>query len=242
MTPAPSPLPAGRIDGLLRNNDVVMAAWLERWNLGQTLRQAGIIVLGAGAFGAAMGSWRAPEQALWSGLKLPGILLATSAGNVLINGMLAPLLGIRLRLHAATAAVLTSFSLAALMLGAFSPLMLFLSWNLPPPVPGVAVTVAARSVMLLSLVGMVAFAGVTANVRLLGLIRRLAPGRSAALLLLFSWLTVNLLVGSQLSWIARPFIGKADIPVRFLDPHAFEGSFFEELAHTAGELWTHFFP
>jgi hypothetical protein len=69
------------------------------------------------------------------------------------------------------------------------------------------------------------------------LIQRLAAGRSEALRLLFSWLAVNLLVGSQLSWIARPFIGKADSPVTFLDPRAFEGGFFEELLRAAAELW-----
>ena len=101
--------------------------------------------------------------------------------------------------------------------------------------------VAAHSVLLLILVGLIAFAGVTANVRLLQLLQRLGAGVAPARRLLLAWLTVNLLLGSQLSWISRPFIGKAGIPVHFVDPHALNGNFFEEVARAAGELWSHFF-
>jgi hypothetical protein len=228
---------------LLRGEAVVIAGWITRWTAGHTLRQVALIAAGAGAFGAAMGSWRAPEQAAYAAVKLPLILLGTAAGNALLNGLLAPLLGLNLRLREAFAAVLMSFALAAAILGAFSPLMAFLVWNLPPPVAGMQVSAAAHSGLLLTLVGLIAFAGVTANVRLFQLLRRLAGGTTGpAARLLFAWLAVNLLLGSQLSWVARPFIGKAGVPVVFLTDEAFQGSFFEELARATGELWAHFFP
>ena len=229
------------VGALLRGETATIAEWITGWTAGRTAQQILTIVAGAGAFGAAMGSWRAPEQALWSAVKLPFVLLGTAAGNALLNGMLAPLLGVELRWRETLAAVLTSFTLAAAILGAFSPLMIFLVWNLPPPAPGASVAVAAHSVLLLTLVGAIAFAGVTANVRLWQLLQRLGAGAASALRLLFAWLTVNLLLGSQLSWIARPFIGKADIPVHFTDPHALDGNFFEEVARAAVELWAHFF-
>jgi hypothetical protein len=230
-----------KLGALLRGEADASVGNIQRWTVRHTLHQVMIIAIGAGAFGGAMGCWRAPEQAIWSALKLPLILLATAGGNTLINGMLAPLLGINLCLRESFAVVLVSFALAAAILGAFSPLMLFLAWNLPKPLAGAAQATAGHGVMLLTLVGMIAFAGVTANVRLLGLLRRLGGGVSPALKLLMAWLTVNLLLGSQLSWIARPFIGRADRPVRFLDPQALNGNFFEEVAKVAGELWTHFF-
>lgn len=228
------------VSALLRGQTDVMAESISRWNGRQALRQICVIVAGAGLFGAAMGSWRAPEQAVWSAVKLPLIILATAAGNAVINGMLAPLLGVGLRLRESFAAVLASFALAATILGAFSPLMLFLVWNLPRPIAGAPVAVAAHSVMLLMLVGLIAFAGVTANVRLLQLLRRMGGGAAPALRLLLAWLTVNLLLGSQLSWIARPFIGRPEEAVRFLDAHALDGNFFEEVARATAELWTHF--
>jgi hypothetical protein len=51
------------------------------------------IAVGAGFYGAAMGSWREPMQALYTGIKLPLAILLTTLGNGLLNGMLAPLLG-----------------------------------------------------------------------------------------------------------------------------------------------------
>jgi hypothetical protein len=234
---ADTSLPLG---ALLRGEVEVLAGWVARWTPSQTFRQALVIMAGAGAFGAAMGSWRAPEQAVFSALKLPFVLLTTAAGNALINGMLAPLFGMDLKLRESFAAVLASFALAATILGAFSPLMLFLVWNIPPPEPGAPVAVATHSAMVLTLVAMIAFAGVTANVRLLQLLRRLGGDAAPALRLLLAWLTVNLLLGSQLSWILRPFVGNAEEAVRFLDPHALSGNFFEEVARDAAALWSHF--
>ena len=229
------------LGALLRGESEESASGIQCWTIRHALHQVLIIAIGAGAFGAAMGSWRAPEQAIWSAIKLPLILLATASGNTMINGMFAPLLGINLRLRESFAAVLISFALAAAILGAFSPLMLFLVWNLPDPSTGAAQATVGHGAMLLTLVGVIAFAGVTANVRLLGLLRRLGGGISPALKLLMAWLTVNLLLGSQLSWICRPFIGRADQPIRVLDPQALNGNFFEEVAKVVNELWTHFF-
>lgn len=239
MTVVTSSQAGARSAPLLRGEVDVIAGWLARLGMGETMKHALAVVIGAGAFGAAMGSWRAPEQALWSAIKLPVVLLATAGGNALLNGMLAPLLGINLRWREAFAAVLLSFALAAVILGALAPVMAFLAWNYPPP--GAEGAGAARSVMLLSLVATIAFAGVTANVRLLRLLERLGGGARSARRLLFAWLAVNLLLGTQVSWICRPFIGRIDIPVVFLMERALEGNFFEETARTVVDLWRHFF-
>lgn len=49
-----------------------------------------IIFGGTAMFGAAVGSWRDPMQALYTAINFPLIVLLTTFGN----GMLAPLLGI----------------------------------------------------------------------------------------------------------------------------------------------------
>src|SRR5688500_10980316 len=54
------------------------------------------IALGAGAYGAAFGIWRAPEQALWSAIKLPGVFVALVLVTVVLNAMLALLLRARI--------------------------------------------------------------------------------------------------------------------------------------------------
>jgi len=240
MSEAPTNAPPFfQLGGLLRGETAGLAKGITAWNQQKTNHLILVIVLGSGAFGGAIGSWRALEQGLWAAIKLPLVLIATAGGNALINAMLAPLLGINLRMRESFAAVLASFAFAAAILGAFSPVMLFLVWNVSPPGAGTAQATAGHGVMLLTLVVTIAFAGVVANVRLLGLLRQLGGGAAAPGLLL-AWLTINLLLGSQLSWIARPFIGRADQPVRFFESEALHGNFFEEVARVVGELWTHF--
>jgi len=226
---------------LLRGDADVIAGWIAQITSRNTREQILVIALGAGAFGAAMGSWRAPEQAVWTAVKLPVVFFTTAAGNALINGMLAPLLGMDLRLRESFGAVLTSFTLAAVILGGFSPVMIFLVYNLPAPSPGVELSTMASSLMLLMLVVGIAFAGVVANVRLLQLLRKLG-GKRAAGRTLWAWLAVNFLLGSQVSWICRPFVGRAGVPVAFLTEHPLESNFFEGVARAVRDLSAHFSP
>ena len=204
---------------------------LRRWCLYVT-----VIVAGTGLFGAALGSWRAPLQALYTAIKLPLILLLTALGNGMLNAMLAPLLGLNLGLRQSLVAVLMSFTLAGAILGAFSPLLYFLIWNTPPVAPGAEWEVPAHSFILLSETAMIAFAGIAANVRLLQLLRSLSGSAVVARKVLFAWLAGNLLLGSQLSWNLRPFVGAPYLPVEFLRPNAFEGNFFETLFNALRHL------
>ncbi|HKX61291.1 MAG TPA: hypothetical protein VJS65_05595, partial [Verrucomicrobiae bacterium] len=74
----------------------MLRIWTEEWNTPRVSLCVALIAGGAGCFGAAVGSWRAPEQALYCAVKLPLILLLTTVGNGLLNAMLAPLLGLNL--------------------------------------------------------------------------------------------------------------------------------------------------
>src|SRR5581483_10143539 len=91
-----------------------------------------VIVFGAGLYGAAMGWWRAPQQALYVGIKFPLIILLTTLGNALINGMLAPLLGLNIPFRQSFSAVVMSFAVTAAILGAFAPLTAYMVWCSPP--------------------------------------------------------------------------------------------------------------
>ena len=60
--------------------------------------------------------------------------------------------------------------------------------------------------------------------------------RAVSRRVLFAWLAGNLVFGSQLSWILRPFIGSPALPVQFLRLDAFNGNFFETLFHSVRHL------
>jgi len=221
---------------LLRGEVAALTAWTEDWRASRLARDVLLVVVGAGAFGAALGCWRDPWQAVYSAIKLPVIMLLTATGNALLNAMLAPLLGMQLKFRQSFLAILASFALAAAILGAFSPLAAFVIWC-APPLAGGANNSTTHAAILLLLVVVIAFAGVTANVRLFQLLGSLAGSRGTAVRVLFAWLVANLFLGSQLSWILRPFVGSPQLPVQFLRADAFNGNFFEAVGRSAVRLF-----
>ena len=221
---------------LLRGEVSALAVWTADWRASSVTRDVLLMVAGAGAFGAAMGCWRDPWQAVFAGIKLPLIMLLTAAGNALLNGMLAPLLGLHLRFRQSFLAILASFALASAILGAFSPLAAFVIWNAPPLAEG-ANNSATHAAILLLLVVVIAFAGIAANLRLLQLLRALAGESAIAWRVLLAWLAGNLFLGSQLSWVLRPFIGNPRMPVEFFRGDAFHGNFYETVFRSAVQLF-----
>jgi len=223
---------------MLRGDAAAMEVWVARFDARRLAFCLVVIVLGAGAFGAAVGVWRSPLQAFYTAAKLPLIILLTTLGNGLLNGMLAPLLGLNLRFRQSLLAILMSFAIAALILGSLSPVMLFVVWNAPPLDPSAPRGTLGFELVQLVNVAAIAFAGVVANVRLVQLLERLGGGTTVARRVLFAWLAGNLFLGAQLAWNLRPFIGAPELPVEFLRPNAFEGNFFEAVALSFSRFFT----
>ncbi len=194
------------------------------------------IILGAGSYGAVMGAWRDSLQALYTGIKLPLVILMTAVGNGLLNGMLAPLLGLNLTFRQSLAAVLMSFAVTALVLGALSPVAWFIVWNTPPLTAGTTLAATEYAFLQLTLAVFVALAGVIGNLRLLPLLREWASSAAVARNVLLAWLAGNLFLGSQISWVLRPFIWEANRPVEFTGQASFHGSFFETVWAAAQRL------
>jgi hypothetical protein len=221
---------------LLRGEATPLRGWILKPNARRFALHVAIIVVGTASFGAAIGCWRAPMQALYTAVKFPVILLLTAFGNALLNGMIAPLLGVNIAFRQSLMAILMSFTIAAAILGAFSPLMAFLIWNAPTLSAVDQGARATHSMILLALVGVLAMAGIAGNVRLLQLLRELSGSSRNARRTLIAWLAGNLLLGSQLSWILRPFVGHPSLPVEFLRREAFKGNFFESVFRTIQHL------
>jgi hypothetical protein len=224
------------ISTLLRGDSRIISAWVKTWNAWRFALQIMVIVLGAGFYGAAMGWWRDPQQALYVAIKFPLIILLTTLGNALINGMLAPLLGLNIPFRQSLSAIVMSFTIAAAILGAFSPLIIFMVLN-APDMAAKSLSVSTYNFILLAHVSVIALAGVTGNVRLFQLLAKLGGGRTVALRVQFTWLAGNLFLGSQLSWILRPFIGSPTLPVEFIRPTAFHGNFFEAVLHSLRQIF-----
>ena len=218
---------------LLRGEPEYLRAWTEAWDVGRLAVCTAVILLGAGLYGAAMGYWRAPLQALFVAAKFPLIILLTTAGNAFLNGMLAPLLGLNISLRQSFLAILLSFTIASAILGSFSPLVAFVIWNAPAMSSlDAKLSGGPYSFIQLTHVAVIAFAGLTANLRLMQLLRHLGGDASVGRRVLVAWLAGNLFLGSQLSWILRPFIGSPALPVEFLRTAAFKGNFYETVVRS----------
>jgi hypothetical protein len=183
------------------------------------------IVVGSSVYGATIGLWRAPLQSVFTALKFPLLIFLTCIGNSTLNGMLAELFGSGLSFKQAVLAILMSFAIVAVILGALSPVTLFVLFNAPPL--GSEYAIVGHSVMLLMHVFAIAFAGVVANRRLLDLLRRMTGRDATARAVLFSWLGGNLFLGAQLAWNLRPFIGSPGLTVQFLRDDPLRGNFYE---------------
>lgn len=221
---------------LLRGESETISGWSGCWSAKRFALHVAVIVSGAGCYGAAMGWWRDPQQALYVAIKFPLIILLTTMGNALINGMLAPLLGLNIPFRQSFSAIVMSFTIAAAVLGAFSPLIAFMVWN-APPMSAQAVSMPAYNFILLAHVLVIALAGVAGNVRLLQLLVQLGGSRTVALRVQCAWLAGNLFLGSQLSWILRPFIGSPALPVEFFRKAALHGNFYEAVFNSLKQVF-----
>src|SRR5882672_11196503 len=216
----------------LRGQLEVLGEWIEHWTAKRLMFCVAVIFIGAGLYGGAMGWWRAPEQGLIVAIKFPLIILLTMLGNALLNGMLAPLLGLNIGLRQSLLAILMSFTIASAILGSFSPLTAFVVWNAPPISDNGQFSARTYSFIQVMHVCIIAFAGTTANVRLVQLLKQLSGKAGVARRVLFAWLAGNLFLGSQLCWILRPFIGNPNLKVAFFRPDPLQGNFYETLFNT----------
>ena len=164
----------------MRGESETISAWGESWNAQRFALHVAVIILGAGFYGAAMGWWRDPQQALYVAIKFPLIILLTTFGNALINAMLAPLLGLNIPFGQSFAAIVMSFTIASAILGAFSPLIAFVVWNTPAMAAN-NLSSSTYNFILLAHVAVIALAGVTGNVRLFQLLAQLGGSRAVAL-------------------------------------------------------------
>lgn len=224
-----------RLKELCRGDAERIAAWLTEPGMFLPLGCYFVIVAGCGLYGSTVGLWRAPLQSLYTAIKFPLLIFLTCAGNAILNGMLAQLLGSRLSFRQTALAILMSFAIASIILGAFSPIALFVLYNTPALDSATAIT--GHSVTLLTHVFLIAYAGIVANHVLFRLLEKLSGSRAVARRVLFSWLAGNLLLGAQLAWILRPFIGHPALAIQFLRDDPLRGNFYEAVGSALKRLF-----
>jgi len=184
-----------------------------------------ILVIGCAAYGFAMGLWRSPLQAISGAVKLPLMFLATAVLTAALDVVLSGLLRARIApVQALTASVLAMAILGSI-LGSLAPIAAFISMQMAPPQGSTSVPTSHW--LLTGHVLVLGAAGIVAVARLRGLLDALIPDAAVSRRVLWSWMLTHGIVGAQLSWVLRPFVGNPTLPVRVFRERAWEGSFFE---------------
>ncbi|HEY1048969.1 MAG TPA: hypothetical protein VGE39_04415 [Prosthecobacter sp.] len=231
---------SSRLMSLARAETAGLVGWLGEKDVRSMLPLIVGIVAGCGLYGFAIGLGRAPLMAVYVAVKMPLLIFFTLGVNGLINGMFGSLLGSGMSFRQTMQACLMSFALFALIVGSLAPVMIGMA--LDRPADGTPELAGWYRMFLLTNTAVIAFAGIIANHKLLRLIEAFSGSRPAAIRTLVAWLAGNLFVGAQLSYNLRPFFGNPDLPVQFLRPDPFDGTFYEAVwgmtfARMSGDDW-----
>lgn len=205
-------------------------SWLDEPSLRRIAPIVGVTVVGLAAYGFTLGWWRSPVMAGYVAIKMPLLIACTLGCNTLFNGLFGLLMGSGLGIRQSFLALLMANAVSALILGSLAPVAFLLAWNAPSPdSQGAGTAHSAYLAYLLIHTSLICFAGVMANAHLYRLLLARASSRSAATSTLLAWLAGNGFVGTQFSWILRPFFGSPTLEDTFLRPDAMRGNFYESV-------------
>lgn len=170
-------------------------------------------------YGAVMGSFclDSPERALlmmYSGVKVPLLLFATSVLCLPGFFVLNTLLGLREDFREALQAVLAGQAGLSIALASLAPVTRF--WYFSEDSYRAALLFNAAMFTLATLAGQVV---------MLRYYRVLIRRRPNHRIMLIAWLGLYAFVGIQMGWLLRPFIGAPGMPVAFFRDEPFSNAY-----------------
>ena len=188
---------------------------------GFTLFLVGIVAVLYSVYGVGMGMFRGGFPALVSGLKLPLLYLLTIAvcfpSFYVLNCLVGPRLGARQNLRL----LLMAVSANAVALASYAPVSYFFT-----------ATTSRAGYGFLVMMHVVVFAvSGAASLVVIGIILRATAAEMGMRLrpvLVIMWGGLYGVVGAEMSWLLRPWIGAWEVPYAPFRP--IEGSFFESVA------------
>ncbi len=180
-----------------------------RGQLTSTRRMIVVIAVFSIAYGLVMGSFSVDghmrvKQMVFSGTKMPLLLLVTFAISLPSFFVLNTLMGVRDDFPAALRALAATQACLAIVLTSLAPLTAL--WY-------ASSAAYERAVMFNAL--MFTIASLAAQWMLRRLYKPLIERDTRHRLLLRGWLVIYAFVGIQMGWVLRPFIGNPGVPTQF---------------------------
>ncbi len=191
-----------------------------------------VMIAGAALYGAALGLWRGGSQVAYAAIKLPLVLIATAALTLVFNWMSAVLLGLGVRFAQVAVLSFLVLAVAAVLLASLAPVAWLFAVSAPEPSLDARAT---HNLLYLLHTGMVAGAGLAGMAVLWRTLVRMAAerhgdGRERARRIFAAWVLSFALVGGEVAWALRPFVGSIYYPPAFLRPDALDGNVYEFVA------------
>jgi len=208
---------ASLIDDLIADQSVG-----DRWR-----ELAALMIVSAAIYGTVLGWWHGPRLASYVAVKLPLVLLLTSAFTMLFAWVAARAVGLTLRFAQVGALTFLGLATASVLLAALTPIAwLFTATAVPPPTPAAR---TAHNVLYLTHTVLVGMAGLAGTRNLWRALRATQASLPAVLSTYIMWLLAYALVGGEVAWVLRPFVGSVspDFPVVFLRDDALRGNVYE---------------
>jgi hypothetical protein len=188
------------------------------------LRLCAVMAGAAAIYGAVCGSWNGARLSAYVAIKLPLALLLTSAVTVALSWMMAALFGLPLRFGQVLVLTFLALAGSSLLLASLAPVAALFTIAAPAPDQTARTTHNLLYLMHTAFVGACGLAGT--RVLWLAMLRLPAPRRRLHAVYL-SWVLAYALVGSEVAWALRPFVGSIYQPVVFLRSDALAGNVFE---------------
>lgn len=185
------------------------------------------IVLSSAVYGAVLAGWRSGLLSFYVAVKLPGLMVGTTSLVMLLNWMSALVAGSGLSFRQVVAITYGAMGVACWILLGLAPVTAFFTFGVARDQGPAEELRLAHNGLLLTHIALIASAGVAGNAVLRqGLARVVRPGAPVGWIY-WGWLLAFAVVGCQLSWILRPFVGSPFYEVRFLRPDALDRNVFE---------------
>ena len=190
---------------------------------------AAFVIFSCAIYGAVMAGMRSPTLAIYVAAKLPLLFVGSAAIVAMFNWMVATTLGSGLSLRDTIALTFASMTVACWILLALAPVAAFFIFTIMQRVGEASAkdVESAYRLVLLTHVAALALAGVAGNAVLFKGLRAVVRQNRSAAALFAAWIALFAIVGCQLSWILRPFVGNPFLEVAFLRADALKGNFFE---------------
>lgn len=194
----------------------------------RSLQLAVAMAAGAALYGAVIGLWHGGAQIGYAAAKLPLVLLVTSGLTLIFNSLIARLLDLPLSFGQVAVLTLFALAVASLPLASLVPVAWFFTISFPPPTTDARLAHNLLYLLHTAFVGGSGLAGTAALWRLLSRLCPPAPNRLPRLKVVFTaWVLTFALVGGEVAWALRPFVGSVYEPSAFLRSDALDGNVYE---------------